>query len=51
MTSEGTDTLSVRYALSRADIQHSGVGGFNLVSTGVHNHGNDQTMQIAKSIL
>jgi hypothetical protein len=28
------DTLSVRYAFSDADIEHSGVGGFNLVSTG-----------------
>jgi hypothetical protein len=44
-----TDTLSVRYAFSRADIQHSGVGGFNLVSTGIHNHGNDQTAQIANT--
>jgi len=44
-----TDTLSVRYSLSRADIQHSGVGGFNLVSTGVHNEGNDQTVQIANT--
>lgn len=44
-----TDTLSVRYALSRADIQNSGVGGFNLVSTGIHNHGSDQTVQIANT--
>jgi len=44
-----TDTLSVRYAFSRADIQHSGVGGFNLVSTGIHNYGNDQTVQIANT--
>ena len=44
-----TDTLSARYAFSRADIQHSGVGGFNLVPTGIHNHGNDQTAQIANT--
>jgi Carboxypeptidase regulatory-like domain len=44
-----TDTLSVRYAFSTADIQHSGVGGFDLVSTGIHNHGNDQTVQIANT--
>lgn len=44
-----TDTLSVRYAFSTADIQHSGVGGFNLVSTGIHNQGNDQTVQIANT--
>jgi Carboxypeptidase regulatory-like domain len=44
-----TDTLSIRYAFSTADIQHSGVGGFNLVSTGIHNHGNDHTVQIANT--
>jgi hypothetical protein len=44
-----TDTLSVRYAFSMADIQHSEVGGFNLVSTGFHNHGHDQTAQIANT--
>jgi len=44
-----TDTLSVRYAFSTADIQHSGVGGFNLVSTGIHNHGDDQTAQISNT--
>jgi len=35
------DTLSVRYRFSTADIQYAGVGGFNLVSTGTHNHGDD----------
>jgi hypothetical protein len=45
------DTLSIRYAFSTADIQHSGVGGFNLVSTGIHNNGNDQTLQIANTIV
>ncbi|MGI9075495.1 MAG: hypothetical protein ACR2JB_30170 [Bryobacteraceae bacterium] len=44
-----TDTLSVRYAFSTADIQHSGVGGFNLVSTGIHHHSNDHTAQIANT--
>jgi hypothetical protein len=43
------DTLSVRYAFSTADIQHSGVGAFNLVSTGFHNHGDDQTIQVANT--
>ena len=45
------DTLSIRYAFSTADIQHSGVGGFNLVSTGIHNNGDDQTAQIANTIV
>jgi hypothetical protein len=44
-----TDTLSVRYAFSTADIKYSGVGGFNLVSTGIHNRGGDQTAQIANT--
>jgi hypothetical protein len=29
------DTLSIRYAFSDVDIEHSGVGGFNLVSSGI----------------
>jgi hypothetical protein len=45
------DTLSVRYAFSDADIEHSGVGGFNLVSTGIHNHGNNHTAQIANTVV
>ncbi|MGI9074149.1 MAG: carboxypeptidase regulatory-like domain-containing protein [Bryobacteraceae bacterium] len=44
-----SDTLSLRYAFSTADIEHSGVGGFNLVSTGIHHHGNDHTVQIANT--
>ena len=44
-----TDTLSVRYAFSRADIQHAGVGGFQLDSTGIHQHGTDQTVQVANT--
>ena len=43
------DSISVRYAFSTADIQHSGVGGFNLVSTGFHNHGGEQNIQIANT--
>lgn len=46
-----SDTLSVRYAFSEADIQHSGVGGFNLVSTGFHNNGDDQTIQLANTMV
>ncbi len=45
------DTLSVRYQISDADIQHSGVGGFNLVSTGIHNHGTDQTIQLSNALV
>jgi hypothetical protein len=45
------DTLSVRYQLSDADIQHSGVGGFNLVSTGIHNHGTDQMIQLSNALV
>lgn len=43
------DTLSVRYVFTTADIQHSGVGSFNLVSTGVRNRGHEQTLQIANT--
>jgi hypothetical protein len=46
-----TDTLSIRYTFSDADIGHSGVGGFNLVSTGIHNHGTDHTAQIANTVI
>lgn len=45
------DTLSLRYQFSDADIQHSGVGGFNLVSTGIHNHGTDQTIQLSNALV
>ena len=45
------DTLSGRYEFSDADIQHSGVGGFNLVSTGIHNYGTDETAQIANTLV
>ena len=46
-----TDTLSARYQFSDADIRHSGVGGFNLVSTGIHNHGTDQTAQLSNTLV
>jgi hypothetical protein len=45
------DTLSGRYQFSDADIEHSGVGGFSLVSTGIHNHGTDQTVQLSNSLV
>ena len=45
------DTLSIRYAFSDADIEHSGVGGFNLVSTGIHNHGTDHTAQLTNRVV
>lgn len=44
-----TDTLSVRYVFQTVDIQHSGVGSFNLVSTGFHNEGQGNTLQIANT--
>ncbi len=45
------DTLSGRYQFSDGDIEHSGVGGFSLVSTGIHNHGTDQTVQLANRLV
>jgi hypothetical protein len=45
------DTLSARYQFSDADIEHSGVGGFNLISTGIHNHGTDQTVQLSNALV
>lgn len=44
------DTLSVRYRFATADIQGAGVGSFNLVSTGLHNHSDSQTVQITNTI-
>lgn len=44
-----SDTVSVRYAFQTVDIQHSGVGSFNLVSTGFHNEGEGNTLQIANT--
>jgi hypothetical protein len=44
-----SDTLSVRYVFATADIRHSGVGSFDLVSTGVHNQGHEQTLQLANT--
>ncbi len=45
------DTLSVRYRFSTADIRDQGVGGFSLVSTGLHNHSDSQTVQAANTIV
>lgn len=45
------DTLSVRYRFSTADIRDAGVGGFNLVSTGLHNHSDSQTVQAANTVV
>jgi hypothetical protein len=44
-----SDTLSLRYVFQTVDIQHSGVGSFNLVSTGFHNQGEGNTLQIANA--
>ena len=44
-----SDTLSVRYAFQTVDIQHSGVGSFNLVSTGFDNEGEGNTLQISNT--
>ncbi|HKR25967.1 MAG TPA: DUF2012 domain-containing protein [Acidobacteriaceae bacterium] len=41
------DTVSMRYQFADADIRHSGVGGFDLTSMGVHNHGTDQSFQFS----
>jgi len=43
------DSISVRYVFQMVDIQHSGVGGFNLVQTGFHNEGQGNTLQIANT--
>jgi hypothetical protein len=45
------DTLSARYRFSRADIADAGVGGFNLVSTGTHNHSDNQTVQLSNTVV
>lgn len=42
-----TDTISLRYQFADADIRHSGIGGFDLTSMGVHNHGTDQSVQFS----
>jgi hypothetical protein len=44
-----SDTVSARYAFQTVDIQHSGVGSFNLISTGFHNEGQGNTLQIANT--
>ncbi|HLW79818.1 MAG TPA: TonB-dependent receptor, partial [Terriglobia bacterium] len=45
------DSISVRYRFERADIEDAGVGGFNLVSAGLHNHSDSQTVQIANTVI
>jgi hypothetical protein len=45
------DTLSVRYRFSTADIEDAGVGGFNLVSIGTHNHSDNQTVQVSNTVV
>jgi hypothetical protein len=45
------DTLSVRYRFSTADVRDAGVGSFNLVSTGLHNHSDSQTLQVANTVV
>lgn len=44
-----SDTISGRYTFQTVDIQHSGVGSFNLVSTGFHNEGQGNTVQISNT--
>ena len=44
------DTVSLRYQIANADIQHSGVGAFNLDTTGVHNQGTDQSVQLSNAL-
>lgn len=44
------DTVSLRYMIADADIQHSGVGAFNLDTTGVHNQGTDQSVQFSNAL-
>ena len=44
-----SDTLSARYVFATADIRHAGVGGFNLVPTGFHTHGDDDTFQVSNT--
>lgn len=46
-----TDTISLRYQFADADIRHSGVGGFDLTSMGIHNHGTDQSLQFSNVLV
>ncbi len=41
-----SNTLMMRYSFNRSDIQDYGIGGFNLVSRGVHNDTTGHTVQI-----
>src|SRR5438552_1291809 len=43
------NTLTVRYGLTRADIQGAGIGGFNLVSRGTHPDNTSHTLQITET--
>ena len=43
------NTLTVRYGLHRSDIEDAGVGSFNLVSRGSHNHADMHTAQITET--
>lgn len=45
------DSISARYRFERADIRDAGVGGFNLVSTGLHNHSDSQTVQLSNTAI
>ncbi|MFP5277783.1 MAG: carboxypeptidase regulatory-like domain-containing protein [Acidobacteriota bacterium] len=44
------DTVSLRYMIADANIRHSGIGAFNLDTTGVHNRGTDQSVQVSNAL-
>ncbi len=43
------NTLTVRYGITRADIQGAGIGGFNLVSRGTHPENTNHTLQVTET--
>ena len=43
------NTLTLRYGFIRGDIQGAGIGGFNLISSGYHNHYRIQTAQFIET--
>src|SRR5260370_267883 len=43
------NTLTVRYGFTRADIQGAGIGGFNLVSRGIHPENTNHTLQVTET--
>jgi hypothetical protein len=43
------NTLTARYAFTRADVRDSGIGSFNLVSRGYHSLNTSQTAQITET--